>query len=408
MKTIWPILSICLTLLACNAQNPKNPGSSVYASPADNRETDPQNEDYKIFDRVRIVDYQGFSEPAYAGSLLIPDGWKSEGRVTWVFDQQRKMGNGTYMTFNAASPDGKYQFDIFAPMSYMWSDNPQLNEMSRLSHNPEYVQSAPPMNSEELLRNALLKGQYRGARIKTVTDARDVASEMMRENRDKVRELDQYGNGSTAYVASAIRADLQMPDGKSAILLLAASNLTTITYNQYNGSPTTLYQTFAGPHILLRYDARDKEEAEQIFSVIMSSKRINPAWKNAVEDFWKSIRQQEHVAHLEKIRIMDAQTRAIAEATIQRGNERLRQLDSQLKTWESSPSNNEKSHSDFIKTIREVETYRDESGTFELSSGYNHAWSRNDGQSYILTNSPNFDPSSTFRDQQWKEMQLVR
>jgi len=38
-----------------------------------------------------------------------------------------------------------------------------------------------------------------------------------------------------------------------------------------------------------------------------------------------------------------------------------------------------------------VETWKDTSGTVELSSGYGQAWSRGDG-SYILSNSAGFDP----------------
>jgi uncharacterized protein (DUF736 family) len=65
-------------------------------------------------------------------------------------------------------------------------------------------------------------------------------------------------------------------------------------------------------------------------------------------------------------------------------------------------------HSQFIKTIREVEHYRDETGKVELGAGYQHAWSRNNGSSYILTDNPNFNPASVLQDQQWKEMKKVK
>jgi len=82
-------------------------------------------------------------------------------------------------------------------------------------------------------------------------------------------------------------------------------------------------------------------------------------------------------------------------------------MDNQLRNWEAQQSSQDRMHTNFIKTIREVENYRDETGKIELSAGYNHAWSRSDGSSYVLTNSPNFDPSSVFRDQRWKEMKKV-
>jgi hypothetical protein len=61
----------------------------------------------------------------------------------------------------------------------------------------------------------------------------------------------------------------------------------------------------------------------------------------------------------------------------------------------------------FIKTIREVENYSDATGKVELVSGYNHAWSKSDGSSFIMSDNPNFDPSSVFQDQRWKEMKKV-
>ena len=59
----------------------------------------------------------------------------------------------------------------------------------------------------------------------------------------------------------------------------------------------------------------------------------------------------------------------------------------------------------FIKTIREVENYQDETGKIELASGY--AWSRGDGTSFILSDNPNFDPAFVLKDQNWKEMKKV-
>jgi hypothetical protein len=60
-------------------------------------------------------------------------------------------------------------------------------------------------------------------------------------------------------------------------------------------------------------------------------------------------------------------------------------------------------HTSFVQTIREVETWRGADGRVELSSGYDQAWSRGDG-SYIVSNSPTFDPRAAFQDQNWTEL----
>jgi len=104
---------------------------------------------------------------------------------------------------------------------------------------------------------------------------------------------------------------------------------------------------------------------------------------------------------MDRIRLMGEQARAYAQ-------QRSEASDQQMRDWERSQASQDASHERFVKTIREVETWSDgANGRVELTSGYDHAWSRGDG-SYILSNSPNFDPSSVFQDQQWKPMVMER
>ncbi len=82
-------------------------------------------------------------------------------------------------------------------------------------------------------------------------------------------------------------------------------------------------------------------------------------------------------------------------------------MDMDLRSWEQSQNSQDRMHTNFIKTIREVENYQDATGKIELSSGYDHAWSRGDGNTFIMSNNPNFDPASVFQDQNWSEMKKV-
>lgn len=104
---------------------------------------------------------------------------------------------------------------------------------------------------------------------------------------------------------------------------------------------------------------------------------------------------------------MDEQTRQMGENAIKKGQQNLNAMDANMRNWEASQQSQDRIHTNFVKAIREVETYKDETGRIELSSGYNHAWSRSDGSSFIMSDNPNFDPSSVFQDQQWKEMKKV-
>ena len=144
--------------------------------------------------------------------------------------------------------------------------------------------------------------------------------------------------------------------------------------------------------------------------MIMSSFRSNPAWNDAVNNFWRQARQQSHTVHVGKIAMMDAETKRIGEQAVRNGQDRLKAMDNQMRSWESSQASQDRMHTNFIKTIREVENYQDAStgNKFEMSSGYNHAWSRGDGTNFVMSNSPNFNPASVFQDQNWKEMRKVQ
>ncbi|GAB2794011.1 hypothetical protein GCM10027275_43780 [Rhabdobacter roseus] len=103
----------------------------------------------------------------------------------------------------------------------------------------------------------------------------------------------------------------------------------------------------------------------------------------------------------------DELTRSMGAAAIKRGQERLNDMDLQMRSWEQQQSTQDRMHTNFVKAIREVETFQDASGTYEMSSSYDHAWSRNDGNSFVMSNNPNFDPQFVFKDQSWEPMKKV-
>ncbi len=217
----------------------------------------------------------------------------------------------------------------------------------------------------------------------------------------------QYGAGNIRFDQSAINADVRWPDNTEGWVVLGVTMVENDLPNAYNGTVDKMYTTQINHRFVFKYPAGKAEEAKNQFSVIMGSFRSNPWWNGAVNKFWKDIRVQKHGINVGKIEMMDAQTRAMGEAAIAKGNERLKNMDIELRNWETTQSSQDRMHTNFIKTIREVENYRDETGKYEMVSGYNHAWSRSDGTSFILSNNPNFDPSSVLQDQRWKEMKKV-
>lgn len=220
-------------------------------------------------------------------------------------------------------------------------------------------------------------------------------------------ELMQYGAAGVQGFPSAVNAEVKWKDGTEGFVLLCSVVTEVLVQNMYTGGHDKSFTTVITKKTVFKYPAGEKEKAKMLFSAIMASMRTNTAYKDAVDNFWLQVRQQKNRTHWEKIKLMDEQTRQIGERAIQQGNQRLKDMDNQMRSWEATQSSNDKMHTEFIKTIREVENFRDETGKYEVSAGYNHVWSRGDGSSFVLSNNPNFDAAAVFQDQAWKQMKKV-
>jgi hypothetical protein len=103
---------------------------------------------------------------------------------------------------------------------------------------------------------------------------------------------------------------------------------------------------------------------------------------------------------MERIRLVGEQSRAYA-------RQRDQAMDDQMRSWERQQESQDSSHRQFVRTIREVDTWKDSSGdNVDLNSGYKYGWSKPDG-SYILTDNPDFDPSIKYGSSSWEKMRKV-
>jgi len=399
-------VSCLFVTMSCNGQEKQGAGTNKKpaATVANKPSRFAEGTDYLVFDRVRIMDRHAFTQPVEAYSILLPKNWQTEGEVFWTAPGQACAG--TNMSFKAQSADGKYSFEMLPYFSWSWNTNQQTMQFSQSLGSTKYCSFGQPLDAEQYLRNVFAP-ELQNPAITEIKPNASVVEEMDKLNEKGRRELMRYGASQVNFRNTANVAKVKWKDGTEGLLLCGVGNIESAIPNVYNGSVDYSYTSTAAQRVVFKYPAGKAEEAEKMFTVIMGSFRTNPVWKNAMNDYWKSVREQSNRDHIGKIQIMDAQTAAIGKAAIEKGNQRLASMDNQLRNWEAQQSSQDKTHTNFIKAIREVENYRDETGKIELSGGYDHAWSRSDGTSFIMTNSPNFDPSSVFQDQRWKEMKKV-
>ena len=358
--------------------------------------------DYTEFTRARIFDKTGFEEPVEAIGFLVPKGWKVSGEVTWVAPGQPCAGNNAYVQMT--SPDGRYKFEVFPNDLWSSASNPEL---AQFTPNEKYCRGGQPMTAEEYFKQVFMPRDLENPTIVSLGDNTEGAKTISQNNQKVMHELQSYGAGQINFYPSAIHARVKWDDGREALVVCGVNNSEITVPNPYTGGSSMNYSSTASNRAMLMYPPGQHETAAAMFAVIMSSFKTNPAWKESVDAFWLRYRQQKHADNVGKIRMMDALTKQIGENAIRRGQENLDRMDASMRNWEAKQQSQDRSHSNFIKAIREVEHYRDESGKVELASGYSQAWSRSDGSSFILSNNPNFDPSSVLQDNRWQEMKKI-
>ncbi|WP_153799295.1 hypothetical protein [Foetidibacter luteolus] len=397
------LAALLMATSACNAQpSPAAKNKTTMQQTATGKNFT-AGKDYFEFTRVKIMDNEAFTEPAEAYSILLPQGWLSEGGVFWT-----APGNacaGTNVRFSAKSPDGKSSFSIYPAIIWSWSSNPQSVEMSRQFNTSQYCGVGQPVDAVQYLENVWLRELQNPG----ITDKKNNPEvvQAMSENDEKGRtELMRYGAAQVNYRHTAVTARLKWNDGMAGIALCGVTNTETYIPNVYNGTYDISYTSYA-TRMLFVFPESETAAAEKIMTVMVAGVRTNPAWKQATNDYWKDVREKKHQQHLGTIRMIDERTQQIAKSAIENGNRRLSDMDNQMRSWEARQSQQDRTHTNFIKAIREVETYRDDNGKVELSAGYDHAWSRSDGTHFIMSNNPNFDPSSVLQDNRWKEMRKV-
>jgi hypothetical protein len=403
--------SFSLLLPGCNGQtNPdarnkisNNSGNSDKMSTGPTKYT--AGKDYTQFIRARIMDKVGFEQPVEAFSILIPENWKFDGGIMW--NPPGSSCAGTNQGMKAVSPDDLYSFEMMP--DYMWSftTDQQLAQFNQQQQYPQYCSFGEPMNAENYFKTVFAPNELGNPQVTSIKENMGGTQALQESNEKARQELMRYGTSQVNFYPSGISATVKWANNSEGIIICGVNIIESVISNPYNGSYSKSFTSVASERIVFMHPPGENEKAANMLSVIMGSIRTNHTWKNAVDSFWRSVREQSNREHIGRIQMIDEQTRQIGNAAIRQGQQNLNNMEATMRSWEATQKSQDRIHTNFVKAIREVENYQDETGKVELISGYNHAWSRSDGSSFIMSDDPNFDPSSVFQDQSWKEMKKV-
>ena len=403
ISVIWLVSLFQLLNAGCTGQPSNTSKQTTTEQKAQQKYT--EGKDYIVFDRARIMDIQGFTQPVEAYSILLPKGWRHQGEIIWIMPGEYCAGNNAWL--HATSPDNKYSLRFLPNTIMSWTTNQQQLQWSMANQgNSDYCILSEPLGAEQYLRGLFMK-ELGNPQVVKVESNKEVVADLQKMAEKSRAELMQYGAADVQGYPSAVNAEVKWNDGTEGLVILGALVSELLIGNAYTGAYDKSYTTSIIQKTVFKFPAGEMDKAKSMFAVIMASRRSNLAYTEAVNNFWRQVTQEKNRQHWEKIRLMDEQTRQMGERAIAQGNQRLKDMDNQMRSWEATQASQDKMHTDFIKTIRGVENFRDETGRYEMASGYNHVWSRGDGTSFVLSDNPNFNPASVFKDQQWKQMKKV-
>jgi hypothetical protein len=256
---------------------------------------------------------------------------------------------------------------------------------------------SPPFDASQHLEN-LARTELGGATVSDVRNDESLRSLLEKLSAQSDATSRQYGN-RMRQSGSAVYGTLTWPDGKKGLVNVGVTVLESPGADLY-GAPSGFASTTVFHQVYIRYPPAREAEAIKLFGMVMASHRMNPVWQQAKDAFLTRLGNAEHAGRMERIRLMGEQSAAYAKAQSEASDARMRD-------WERTQASSDANQSRFIQTIREVETWKDGSGSpVELSAGYDFGWSRPDG-SIILTNSSNFDPAVELQ-QNWTRMEKVQ
>jgi len=386
----WSWLLLTLVFSVGERGTAAEPASSQ--RPASNAGAFVAGRDYTVLERRRFLDTMGFDRPVEAFSMLFPKDWTSEGGVRWKGVQECR-GEIVSTHVKAASPDGQIQFEAMPVRSFVWAEDPMMRQAMQAGARQGGCQLNGTFTAAQYIEGFAQRDL--GARASDIR-ADESHAEFAREFDRQANAISrQYGTGTEQQTTFSF-GQLKWPDGREGILHVGVSNMVTRKPNFIGGGSTSFSSTNVLHCVLIRFAPARREEATRLMGMLQSSSRTNPTWQQARDNFLTQLGNVEHAGRMEIIRLFGEQSRAYAQAQSDASDRRLRD-------WERQQASQDRQHKKFVQTIREVETYADAHSKVELSSGYRRAWSRGDG-TYLLSNTPGFDPGRVFQDRAWTEM----
>ncbi len=348
---------------------------------------------------ARVVDQRGFGNPMTAMTLLIPADWQFQGNVTYG-DGVGCHPNMVRLSFRATSPDGRLAIELFPGNASMWADDPPaVNLMRNLNqktaqYNVHGCDVMQPMSADNFLRQVLIPSARRGARVMGSEAMPDAARRLQEETQQAQQIATRYGVYRKFRTdVSRVRVSYAL-NGQPMEEWFTAMTSSTGFPGPNGRMGQTLYYINNADHVFgLRAPQGQLDAQDRFFQMILSTVRMDPEWEGKVRQVRANMDAK------------DAQSAAERSFIIAMAGEA--QANSIHNAYQNATSSREHSMEGWSQYMRGVQTFRNPNtgDTVELSNTYGHAWAGPNDQ-YILSDSPNYNPNSSWQGN-WTRLEAV-
>jgi hypothetical protein len=322
-----------------------------------------------------------------AFKLLIPEGWKAEGSVTW----SPKVFLPATVNFRFYNPNGKDEFDIIASQDYIWTDN-QLT-LSNYPVGSTYFGTTvkEPVNLHTALMDIIIP-KYRtnisDLKIVKEESVADLANLAKGPATDGVDAKAEGGKIRITYTENGQPMEEEIYGALSQFVVNYPGNSFSAAYYINNWYIDYLF-SFRAPEGQLDSDAK-------IFETMLYSMQVNPKWYAKIAN----VKEELAKMNMDQIKAVGKMGQMIAQAASE-------MRDDQMRSWEYRQQSQDKISENFSDYIRGVDSYTDSYGqTVKLPSGYDNAWTNSSGE-YIVSDSPSYNPN-VGSNLNWQQLELSK
>jgi len=305
-----------------------------------------------------------------AFSLLVPDGWRTEGGVLWRMEYSN-LATGRFRAFDPAGAAAA--LEIFPATPYTWAEGGIAFFPPGSVYLGNVVQP-PPRSAHDYVRDVLLP-QHRSSAERLRIVSRERLS-------DVERALSQSGSNAAMGIETTVLAERVRVEYRER-----GRDLEEDVYCVLNVSTSSMMpgSVFWSPDRLYSFRAEKGalDGNAPLLQAMASSVKISLPWFAQYQQVLEMWRNRE----MQAIRDAGALSRRISQL-----NDEI--LAMYRQSWEERQASSDRVNREFGEYIRGVETYDDPSKSYpvELPSGYRNAWVSQSGE-YVLSNDDGYNPN---------------